>query len=108
MSQYDKWLLIEDAAKMCGISRSRISHILKHGWAGGTFRTAIERGRIVINPKDVSAFMHERKVGNPTAEIAKHAQKGGRARAKQLSAKRRSAISAQGAKARYAKKDESA
>lgn len=103
MSKYDKWLMIKDAAKKCEVSQARISQILKKGWAGGKFRTATERGHVVINPDDLERFIRERKVGNPTAMISKVSHLGGLARAKKLSQKRRSEISAYGAQVKKEK-----
>lgn len=101
---YSKWILIKDAAKICGISSSRISQIIKNGWGGGKFRTAKDRGHTVIHPNDVEKFRKaKRKPGNPG--IATHAQAagrlGGKARAEKLSPKERSKISALGAKERW-------
>ena len=82
--------------------RDRVCHV-KAG-AGGKFRTAKDRRRTVIHPKDVEKFRKsKRKAGNP--DIADHAQAagrlGGRARAEKLSPKERSKISALGADARW-------
>lgn len=70
MSKRIEWLTIKQAAELCEVHKTRITHICHYGWRDGRHKRMfrIERmgNQIVIHPADVQAYrLSARKSGNP-------------------------------------------